>query len=364
MRVFIGNNKFHGDISEYFGVYPHLYKIDLSYNQFSGQLSSSWGQCSNLTYLNIGGNNISGAIPREIGNLNRLVELDLSSNYLTGAIPKEFGKLESLYKLNLSDNNLIGDVPSEIGMLSRLQSLDLSSNRLNLVPQELDGKDAYDDIIRVTDNFDEKYCIGYGGNGRVYKAILQRDITVAVKKLQFASDESTPHIQAFENEISTLTQIRHRNIVKLYVHRDITSKNILLDSEFKAKVSDFGIAKFLKPDSSNWSMLAGTFGYMAPELAYTSRVTEKCDVYSCGVVVMELFMGKHPGDVNQMINIKSQNIGDNAWLLDIADQRLPIPTDKEMKEVERITKIAFKCLDSNPISRPSMQQVVKCFELQ
>ncbi|KAJ3682449.1 hypothetical protein LUZ60_015022 [Juncus effusus] len=264
-----------------------------------------------------------------------------------------------------------------------------------------DGKDAYDDIIRVTNNFDEKYCIGYGGNGRVYKAVLQPDITVAVKKLQFANDESAPDIQAFENEISTLTQIRHRNIVKLYgycsstqhkflvyeyivrgdlyttlmnselaveldwkkrinivrdvafaisymhhdcsppiVHRDITSKNILLDSEFKATVSDFGTAKFLKPDSSNWSMLAGTFGYMAPELAYTSRVTEKCDVYSYGVVVMEVLMGKHPGDMNQMINIQSQITGDNEWRLDIADQRLPVPTDQEMKEIERIIQIA------------------------
>ncbi|KAJ3682452.1 hypothetical protein LUZ60_015025 [Juncus effusus] len=295
----------------------------------------------------------------------------------------------------------------------------------NDIVWNFDGKDAYDDIISATDNFDEKYCIGYGGNGRVYKVVLQPDITVAVKKLQFASDESAPDIQAFENEISTLTQIRHRNIVKLYgycsstqhkflvyeyimrgdlyttlmnselaieldwkkrinivrdvafaisymhddcfpplIHRDITSKNILLDSEFKARVSDFGTAKFRKPDLSNWSMLAGTFGYMAPELAYTSRVTEKCDVYSYGVVVLEVLMGKHPGDVNQVITIESQFTGDNEWLLDITDSRLPVPTDQEIKELERIIQIAFKCLDNNPMFRPSMQQMIRWFELQ
>ncbi|CAL9176250.1 unnamed protein product, partial [Musa hybrid cultivar] len=64
----------------------------------------------------------------------------------------------------------------------------------------------------------------------------------------------------------------HHDCTPPIVHRDITSNNILLDSEFNACVSDFGIARLLKPDSSNWTMLAGTRGYLAPELAYTMRV--------------------------------------------------------------------------------------------
>ncbi|KAJ3683055.1 hypothetical protein LUZ60_013282 [Juncus effusus] len=228
--------------------------------------------------------------------------LDLSSNSLTGQIPPAFANLVMLQNLNLSHNNLTGQIPISLVDMQSLSVIDLSYN-------QLEGP--------LPDNH-------------------------------------------FFREAPTKWFIHNKNLCgTVQVHRDISSKNILLDSEFKARVSDFGTAKFLKPDSSNWSMLAGTF-----ELAYTSRVTEKCDVYSYGVVVTELLMGKHPGDVNQMINIQSQNIWDSAWLLDIVDQRLPIPTDQEMKEVERITKIAFKCLDSNPISRPSMQQVVKCFELQ
>lgn len=73
--------------------------------------------------------------------------------------------------------------------------------------------------------------------------------------------------------------------------------NILLESEFEPRLSDFGTAKLLDPDSSNWTAVAGSYGYMAPELALTMKVTEKSDVYSFGVVAMEVMMGKHPGEL-------------------------------------------------------------------
>ncbi|KAH7857947.1 hypothetical protein Vadar_018199 [Vaccinium darrowii] len=165
-------------------------------------------------------------------------------------------------------------------------------------------------------------------------------------------------IKSFENEIATLTEIRHRNIVKLHgfchhekhtflvceymekgslkdvlsrereameldwrkrvnvikgvahalsylhhncvppiIHRDISSKNVLLNSEMEARVSDFGTARFLKPDSSNWTAVAGTYGYIAPELSYTMVVTEKCDVFSFGVLTLEILMGSHPAEL-------------------------------------------------------------------
>jgi tRNA A-37 threonylcarbamoyl transferase component Bud32 len=196
-----------------------------------------------------------------------------------------------------------------------------------------DGRDAYEEIIRATENFDEKYCIGSGGHARVYKAILEPDnLIVAVKKIQLAGGETSLDVEAFYREISTITQIRHRNIAKLFgycsspqnkflvykyyekrdlhnilnseqaleldwakrkvilrdvacalshlhhdcyppmVHRDVTSRNILLDSEFTASISDFGTAKFLKPESSNWSMLAGTCGYIAPGSVYLNTL--------------------------------------------------------------------------------------------
>jgi serine/threonine protein kinase len=183
---------------------------------------------------------------------------------------------------------------------------------------------AFEDIINATENFDEKHCIGEGSYGRVYKAELQDEQVVAVKKLHAGNDEAHDE-ERFQHEIEMLTKIRQRSIVKLYgycshpgyrflvcqfiakgnlasilgneeqavqfhwqrritlirdvaqaitylhhdvqppiIHRDITSRNILLDVDYKAFVSDFGIARMLKPDSSNWSALAGTYGYIAP----------------------------------------------------------------------------------------------------
>ncbi|KAJ7005619.1 hypothetical protein NC653_005051 [Populus alba x Populus x berolinensis] len=220
-----------------------------------------------------------------------------------------------------------------------------------------DGTIAYEDIIVATENFDLRYCIGTGGYGSVYRAQLPSGKLVALKKLHRREVEESAFDKSFKNEVEVLTQIRHRSIVKLYgfclhqrcmflvyeymekgslfcalrndvgavelkwmkrahiikdiahalsylhhdckppiVHRDISSSNVLLNSESKSFVADFGVARLLDPDSSNHTVLAGTYGYIAPELAYTMLVTEKSDVYSFGVVALETLMGRHPGD--------------------------------------------------------------------
>ncbi|KAK1381337.1 hypothetical protein POM88_028081 [Heracleum sosnowskyi] len=221
-----------------------------------------------------------------------------------------------------------------------------------------DGNLAYEDIIRSTNNFDIRYCIGTGGYGSVYEARLQNGKTVALKKLHRLEAEDPNFDKCFKNEAHILSNIRHKNIVKLYgfclhnrcmfliyeymengslfcalrddahaveldwskrvnivkgiahalsylhndcsppiVHRDISSNNILLNSHLEGFVADFGASRLLDPDLSNQTMVAGTYGYIAPELAYTMVVTEKCDVYSFGVMALEIMMGSHPGDL-------------------------------------------------------------------
>ncbi|KAK9928883.1 hypothetical protein M0R45_026001 [Rubus argutus] len=152
----------------------------------------------------------------------------------------------------------------------------------------------------------------------------------------------------------------HHDCSPPIMHRDISSKNILLDSEYEASVSDFGTAKFLNPDSANWSALAGTYGYVAPELAYTMEVNQKCDVYSFGVVTLEIVMGRHPGDLFSSLSSSSSSSALPAHqilVVDVLDQRISPPTHEVAGEVLSLAKVAFACLNSSPQSRPTMKQV-------
>ncbi|KAG2391094.1 MDIS1-interacting receptor like kinase [Vigna angularis] len=286
-----------------------------------------------------------------------------------------------------------------------------------------DGKLVYENIIEATENFDDRYLIGVGGSASVYRAKLPTGQTVAVKKIHAAPDEETPDLKAFMTEVKALAEIKHRNIVKslgyclhprfsflvyefleggsldrvlmddvrattfdwnmrvkvvkgvanaLYhmhhgcfppiIHRDISSKNVLIDSEYEAKISDFGTAKILNPDSRNLTAFAGTYGYAAPELAYTMEVNEKCDVFSFGVLCFEIMMGKHPGDLIPSLFPSSETTSAyNLLLKDMLDQRLALPENPVDEEVILIAKVTFACLSETPRFRPSMEQVYNDF---
>ncbi|KAJ0967444.1 hypothetical protein J5N97_024361 [Dioscorea zingiberensis] len=352
----------------------------MSNNQLSGTIPPEFGDLSSLEYLDLSRNNLRGQIPIQIENCIKLGSLRLSNNDLSGAIPFQLGNLNLHQVLDLSDNFFTGEIPPQLSKLTELE-LNLSHNEL----------------------------IGVGAHSIVYKATLPSGITLAIKKLQ---GEGQVVEQSFQNEIQALTQIQHRNIVRLYVfcstakfsfiayeymetgslgailrseekameldwvkrvniirdiaqalsylhhdcappivHRDIKSNNILLDEECKACISDFGISRMLEPNSSHWSMLAGTHGYMAPELAYVMKVTEKCDVYSFGVVALEVMHEIHPDNLINSLSL-------SMLVKDILDPRLPLQmVDQVIKEVLAVILIALQCIDTDPQSRPTMEQV-------
>ncbi|KAH9741206.1 protein kinase domain-containing protein [Citrus sinensis] len=151
----------------------------------------------------------------------------------------------------------------------------------------------------------------------------------------------------------------HHDCSPSIIHRDISSNNILLNSKLEAFVADFGTARLLHADSSNRTLLAGTYGYIAPELAYTMVMTEKCDVYSFGVVTLEVLMGKHPRDILSSLSSSSDP---KIMLIDVLDQRLPPPVDRKViRDILLISTVSFACLQSNPKSRPTMQSVSQEF---
>ncbi|CAJ2674039.1 unnamed protein product [Trifolium pratense] len=466
LQLNLSQNKFEGNIPVEFGQLNVIESLDLSGNFLNGTIPAMLGHLNSLETLNLSHNNLTGTIPVSYGEMLSLTTVDISYNRLEGPIPN----IPAFQKANIEElrNNkdLCGNVaslklcPTSSGnshnpktnkILVLVLPLTLgtvliaifvygfsyhkwraSSTKNNVVEEShvenlftiwsFDGKMVYQNIIDATEEFDNKHLIGVGGHGSVYKAELLTGQIVAVKKHHSLQNGAMPNLKAFTSEIQALTEIRHRNIVKLYgycshplhsflvyeflekgsvdnilnddelatafdwkmrlnaikdvanalcymhhdcsppiVHRHISSKNVILDLEYVAHVSDFGTAKFLNPDSSNWTSFVGTFGYAAPELSYTMEVNEKCDVYSFGVLTMEIVFGKHPRDIVSTL-LQSSGIYqtiDAMSLNDKLDQRLPRPTNAIRKEVVSIIRIACHCLIESPHGRPSMEHVCK-----
>ncbi|KAG8045530.1 hypothetical protein GUJ93_ZPchr0008g12234 [Zizania palustris] len=269
-----------------------------------------------------------------------------------------------------------------------------------------------------------KDIIGSGGYGTVYRLRVGEKAAFAVKKLNRGSAEMD---RGFERELDTMGDIKHRNIVPLcgyyaaphfnlliyelmangsldailhgkeetrgalgwparykiaagvarglsylhhdciphVIHRDIKSSNILLDHNMEARVSDFGLATLMKPNDSHvTTVVAGTFGYLAPEYFETGRATTKGDVYSYGVVLLELLTGKRPTDETFLEN-GTRLV---TWVKETMEEKREehaidsALTSVPAEEVKLVFKVADKCLQSEPCNRPTMAQVVKMLE--
>ncbi|KAI5397292.1 hypothetical protein KIW84_063200 [Lathyrus oleraceus] len=465
LHLKLSKNKFEGNIPSEIGELKYIEDLDLSGNVLNGTIPAMLGQLNCLETLNLSHNNLSGVIPFSYGDMLALTNVDISYNQLEGPIPSIlafqnasignnkglFGNVSGLMSCSPSTGKFhsykttkflvlvlsitLGTLLSALFVYGmKIYYCWLTSVTIECKPTEeshdrnifaiwsFDGKMVYENIIEATEEFDNKHLIGVGGHGSVYRAELPTGQVVAVKKLHSLQNGDMSNLKAFESEIKALTEIRHRNIVKLYgycshplhsflvyellengsmdkilkddeqatrfdwnrrvnvikdvanalcymhhdcsppiVHRDISSKNVILDLEYLAHVSDFGTAKFLSPDSSNWTSFVGTFGYAAPELAYTMEVNEKCDVYGFGVLILEIVFGKHPGDfVSTMVQSSDLSVEiDDLSLIDKLDKRLPHPRNDIGKDLVSIIRIACHCLTESPRYRPTMEHVCK-----
>ncbi|XP_011624512.1 receptor-like serine/threonine-protein kinase At1g78530 isoform X2 [Amborella trichopoda] len=162
----------------------------------------------------------------------------------------------------------------------------------------------------------------------------------------------------------------HHDCIPHIIHRDIKSSNILLDKNMEARVSDFGLATLMKPDQTHVSTcVAGTFGYLAPGILFaeyidTGRATEKGDVYSYGVLLLEILTGKRPTDEtfiehgSKLVNwVKA--VVEEGREVDVVDREL---VNVSIEEIKSVFGIVIKCLDQDPSKRPTMGEVVKNLE--
>lgn len=155
----------------------------------------------------------------------------------------------------------------------------------------------------------------------------------------------------------------HHDCTPAVIHRDIKSTNILLDEDYEAKIADFGIARVAADDSSEISGFAGTHGYLAPELAYSLKVTEKTDVYSFGVVLLELVTGRSPidagfGEGKDIVFWLSSRLASES-LDGVLDPRFAVASSSDKEEMFRMLKIGVLCTAKLPATRPTMRDVVR-----
>ncbi|XVF67312.1 hypothetical protein PTKIN_Ptkin10aG0110800 [Pterospermum kingtungense] len=275
------------------------------------------------------------------------------------------------------------------------------------------------ELVQATNNFAEEQKLGEGGFGAVYRGFLKdQTYEVAVKRISTTSRQG---IREYASEVMVTSRLRNRNLVQLIgwcheknelllvyeymrngcldshlfkgerlltwterytiaqglasslhylhfecepcvLHRDIKPSNVLLDSGFNAKLGDFGLARIVSHEKELQSTkLGGTFGYMAPEYAATSGASPETDVYSFGIVALEIACGRKP----ILLEANGNEISIVEWLwefyakgklMEAADQRLQGNFDEQ--QMERLMMLGLWCAHPHFNSRPSMKQVV------
>ncbi|KAE8714258.1 putative receptor-like protein kinase [Hibiscus syriacus] len=283
------------------------------------------------------------------------------------------------------------------------------------------------DLHLATNRFSKDNIIGDGGYGVVYRGNLINGTPVAVKKLLNNTGQAD---KDFRVEVEAIGHVRHKNLVRLLgyciegtqrllvyeyvnngnleqwlrgdmshkgyltwearikillgtakalaylheaiepkvVHRDIKSSNILIDDNFDAKISDFGLAKLLGDGKSYiTTRVMGTFGYVAPEYANSGLLNEKSDVYSFGVVILEAITGRYPVDYGR----PQPEVNMVEWLKMMVQLRCSeevvdpnIETKPSTSALKRALLTALRCVDPDAEKRPKMSQVARMLEAE
>ncbi|KAH7839928.1 hypothetical protein Vadar_010433 [Vaccinium darrowii] len=282
-------------------------------------------------------------------------------------------------------------------------------------------------LKNVTNNFSDENVLGRGGFGTVYKGELHDGTKIAVKRME-SGVVTEKGLDEFKSEIAVLTKVRHRHLVGLlgycldgnerllvyeympqgtlsrflfhwkeeglkplewskrltialdvargveylhglahqsFIHRDLKPSNILLGDDMRAKVADFGLVR-LAPDgkASVVTRLAGTFGYLAPEYAVTGRVTTKIDVFSFGVILMEMITGRKALDETQQEEsvhlvtwFRRMHINKETFRKAI-DPTLNLDNEETLASVGTVAELAGHCCAREPSQRPDMGHAV------
>ncbi|XP_028786261.1 putative receptor-like protein kinase At4g00960 isoform X3 [Neltuma alba] len=278
----------------------------------------------------------------------------------------------------------------------------------------------FDTIKVATNNFSDENKLGQGGFGPVYKGMLFEGKEIAVKRL--SSNSGQGDIE-FKNEVQLMVRLQHRNLVRLLgfclkqkerllvyellpnksldhflfdpirraqlrwktrykiiggiasgllylheesqqriVHRDLKTSNILLDADMNPKISDFGMARLFVTDQTqaNTDRVAGTYGYMAPEYARHGRFSTKSDVFSFGVLILEIVSGQKNGGFHNLENVEHlPSLAWKSWRKGKASNIIdPTLRDGSRNEIMRCLHIGLLCVQEKAADRPTLASLV------
>ncbi|RVW25349.1 putative LRR receptor-like serine/threonine-protein kinase, partial [Vitis vinifera] len=385
-----------------------LLVLNLSSNFLTGNLPPEVGNMKSITTLDLSKNLVS-----EFGDLVSLESLDLSQNNLSGTIPKSLEALIYLKYLNVSSNKLQGEIPNGGPFINFTAESFMFNEALCGAP--------HFQLLYATNNFGEDNLIGKGSQGMVYKGVLSNGLIVAIKVFNL---EFQGALRSFDSECEVMQGIRHRNLVRiitccsnldfkalvlkympngslekwlyshnyfldliqrlnimidvasaleylhhdcssLVVHCDLKPSNVLLDDDMVAHVTDFGIAKLLtKTESMQQTKTLGTIGYMAPEHGSDGIVSTKSDVYSYGILLMEVFARKKPMDemFTGDLTLKTWVESLSNSVIQVVDVNLLRREDEDLATklscLSSIMALALACTNDSPEERLDMKDAV------
>ncbi|CAI0459518.1 unnamed protein product [Linum tenue] len=404
--------------------------LDLSGNKLTGSIPSNLSFCSYLNVLKLDHNQLTGQIPGEIGNLNRLRTFSVANNQLSGPVPIFRNASNTINADSYANNPGLCGPPLErcLGVTKKSHSGAIIGGAIAGATVSMFEKSVskmkLNDLLKATNNFHKENIIGSGRTGTMYKALLEDGTALMVKRLQ----DSQRSEKEFLSEMATLGSVKHPNLLPLLgfciaskerlvvyenmangslynylhsenedkkpmewtlrlkigtraakgfawlhhncnpriLHRNISSKCIMLDAKFEPRISDFGLARLMNPIDTHLSTFVngefGDLGYVAPEYGRTLRATPKGDVYSFGIVLLELVTGEKPTHVSRAREDFRGNLVD--WVAELsAKGQLHDAIDQSLlgkgveKEVFQVLKVACNCVVEGPKERPTMFEV-------
>ncbi|KAL2538640.1 putative LRR receptor-like serine/threonine-protein kinase [Forsythia ovata] len=413
------HNRFQGSIPPSLGNIINMQSLNLSFNNFSGLIPKSLEELRHLEQLDVSHNRLEGEIPTG-GRFANFTAQSFIKNYaLCSETQQQFRSCGKVHKRSRS-KNVVSDHTFDCKN-TKIERIAQSEISLRLGWRRI----SYRELEEATNAFGESNILGSGSFGSVYRGILSDGLNVAVKVFNLQS-EQVRAIKSFATEGQVLSTNRHRNLIRIIgccsntkfkalileympngsleqwlyshnyfldmlkrlnividvalaleylhhghtfpiVHCDLKPSNILLDEDMVAHVSDFGIAKlFDEGESTAQTKTLATIGYMAPEYGTEGIVSTSGDVYSYGMMLLEMYTRKKPTDemFGEEMSLKSwvSHSVDENTITEVVDTNLHGREEENFSKrdqcVSSILALAIECLTDSHTERINMREVV------